>query len=59
MADRKRAGEPDAEVRFLLKKMLMLQLFELGLSQGQIAKKLRTDVHVVNDFLKGVKRGNG
>lgn len=58
MASKKQTDDPNAEVRTLLKKLLILQLFELRVSQGDISKKLRVDVHVVNEFLKGIKRAS-
>ena len=59
MAPKAQADDPNAEVRNLLKKLLILRLFELRVSQGDIAKKLKVDVHTVNEFLKGVKRADG
>lgn len=40
----------------LLKKLLILELFKLGVPQTEIGKKLRTDITTVNTFLKGVKK---
>jgi hypothetical protein len=59
MAGKKQADDPNSEVKGLLKKLLILRLFELGVSQGAMSKKLRIDVHLVNDFLKGIDRANG
>ena len=39
----------------LLKKLLVLQLFQLGVPQAKIAKKVRLSINVVNDLLKGIK----
>ena len=47
-----------SEIRSLLKKSLILRLFELGVPQGNIAKKLKTDIKVINEFLKGIKKPN-
>lgn len=58
MAKKKQNIDPIVEVKDLIKKQLMLELFNLNLSQGEIAKKLRMDVHAVNDFLKGLKKNN-
>lgn len=58
MAGPRQRDEPNAEIRALLKKLLILQLFELGVSQGDISKKVRIDVHAVNEFLRGVKKRN-
>jgi hypothetical protein len=54
-------AQPDdatTEVRNLLKKLLILRLFELRVSQGDIAKKLKVDINTVNEFLKGIKRAD-
>ena len=59
MAKKAKTDDPNEEVRSLLKKLLILQLFELRVSQGDIAKKLKVDVHAVNEFLKGVRRIDG
>lgn len=40
----------------LLKKLLMLELFKLGVSQSEIGKKLKMKTESVNTFLKGIKR---
>lgn len=58
MAGKKQIDDPNAEVKSLLKKLLILRLFELRVSQGDISKKLKVDIHVVNEFLKGIRRGN-
>jgi hypothetical protein len=51
--------DPIIDVATLLKKLVILHMFELGVAQGTIAKKLKVDVHLVNDFLKGIKETNG
>ncbi|MFA6285213.1 MAG: hypothetical protein WC643_01640 [Parcubacteria group bacterium] len=56
MAKKKQSVEPIDEVCELLKKTLVLSLFEMNVSQAKIAKKLRMDTHIVNDFLKGLKK---
>lgn len=56
MAKKKQNIDPLTEIKDLIKKQLMLELFNLNLSQGEIAKKLRMDIRVVNDFLKGLKK---
>jgi plasmid maintenance system antidote protein VapI len=58
MAKRKAQLDPIVEVASLLKKLTILRLHELGVSQGAIAQKLKVDIHSVNDFLKGTKRQN-
>jgi hypothetical protein len=40
----------------LLKKLLMIELFKLGVSQTNIGKKLKLQTATVNTFLKGIKR---
>jgi hypothetical protein len=44
------------EVADLLKKVLILELFKLGVPQGEIGKKLKMQKMVVNAFLKSVKK---
>ncbi len=56
MAKKKQNSDPIEEIKDLIKKQLVLDLFTLNLSQGDIAKKLRMDVHSVNNFLKGLKK---
>ena len=57
MANKKKQNtDPIEEIKDLIKKQLVLDLFALNLSQGDIAKRLRMDIHSVNDFLKGLKK---
>jgi hypothetical protein len=56
MPKQKHDSDPQAELPNLLKKLLMLNLFALGVPQAEIAKKLRIDIHAVNSFLQGVKK---
>jgi hypothetical protein len=44
------------EVVDLLKKTLILELFKLGVPQGEIGKKLKMQKKTVNAFLKAVKK---
>jgi DNA-binding transcriptional regulator LsrR (DeoR family) len=44
------------EVADLLKKILILELFQLGVPQGEIGKKLKMQKKAVNAFLKSVKK---
>ena len=44
------------ELADLLKKLLVVQLFQLGVPQAQIAKKVKLSINVVNDLLKGIKK---
>ncbi len=59
MPPKKKNDDQTTELKSLLKKSLILQLFELSVSQGEIAKKLKVDIRFVNDFLKGIKKPNG
>jgi len=54
-----KADDMNNEIRVLLRKSLILRLFELGVTQANIAKKLKMDIKAVNEFLKGIKRANG
>jgi hypothetical protein len=56
MSRKKRASGPNDDIIALLQKSLVLQLFVMGVPQAQIGKKLKMDIHVVNDFLKGAKK---
>ena len=58
MAKSKVKADPVFEVTTLLKRLTILQMFQLGVAQGVIAKKLKVDVHFVNDFLKGIRDPN-
>jgi predicted transcriptional regulator len=40
----------------LLKKLLMLELFKLGMTQAEIGKKLKMKTAAVNAFLKGIEK---
>ena len=59
MPAQRKDDELNSELRTLLKKQLVLQLFELSVPQVEIAKKLKVDIRFVNDFLKGIKKRNG
>ncbi len=54
----KQSTDSITEVRDLLKKLLVLKLFEMNVSQVEIAKKIHTDLNVVNNLLKNVKKNN-
>jgi DNA-binding transcriptional regulator LsrR (DeoR family) len=56
---RKAEDDPATELRNLFKKLLALQLFQLGVPQGEIAKRLKVNKQFVNDFLKGIRKPNG
>ncbi len=40
----------------LLKKLLILELFKLGVPQAEIGKKVKMNTAMVNAFLKGTKK---
>jgi DNA-binding transcriptional regulator LsrR (DeoR family) len=56
MKPKKNVSEPDDEIADLLKKILVVQLFQLGLPQAAIAKRVRLSINVVNALLKGIKK---
>jgi DNA-binding transcriptional regulator LsrR (DeoR family) len=56
MAPKKSVPKNDNEVADLLKKVLAVQLFELGVPQAVIAKRVKISINVVNDLVKGIKR---
>jgi hypothetical protein len=55
---KKQNSDSSLAILDLLKKSLALQLFAVGVSQGNIAKKLRMNLNTVNAFLKGIKKAN-
>lgn len=59
MAFKNRRSASEDEVTDLLKKILIVQLFQLDVPQVLIAKKLRLSPNAVNDLLKGIKKGKG
>lgn len=52
----KRFAGNDDDLQDLVKKLLVLQLFQLGVPQAQIAKKVKLSINVVNALLKGIKK---
>lgn len=40
----------------LLRKILAVQLFQLGVPQATIKERVGLSINVVNDLLKGIKR---
>jgi hypothetical protein len=56
MTPSKKTSTPEAETQDLLKKLLVLQLFQLDVPQTVIAKKLKVNTIFVNEFLKGIKK---
>ena len=55
---KKQTRDTNDEIMNLLRRLLVLQLFELGVPQADIAKKLKMDILAVNTFLKGIKKNN-
>ncbi len=53
---KKKSPEKDAKVD-LLQKMLVFQLYALGVPQERIAKTVGRQVAWVNDLLKGIPKG--
>jgi DNA-binding CsgD family transcriptional regulator len=56
MAGKKQGTDNNEEIKELIKKQLVLNLYALNLPQGEIAKRLHMDTHAVNSFLKGIKK---
>jgi hypothetical protein len=56
MAKKNQQLEPIEELCDLMKKTLILNLFNMNVPQADIAKKLHTDLNAVNEFLKGIKK---
>lgn len=56
MKRKKSASDPLLEINDLLKKILVLELFKLGVPQSDIGKRLHMDLHAVNTLLKGIKK---
>jgi hypothetical protein len=46
---------PD-ENSLLLKKLLIIELFKLGVPQAEIGRKIKMDLAAVNVFLKGIRK---
>lgn len=49
-------NDSNSELVGLVKRLLILQLFQMGVPQVKIAKKLTMDIGIVNRFLKGISR---
>lgn len=56
MAEKKVISGSESELADLLKKILIVQLFQLGVPQSAIAKKVKLRANVVNALLKGIKK---
>lgn len=55
MEKKKQPIDPTSTLADNVRFLLILQLFKLGVPQGDIAKKLHMSIVVVNSFLKGIK----
>jgi hypothetical protein len=53
---KKQAAAANDEATDLLKKILVIQLFQLDVPQAAITKKVKLSINVVNDLLKGIKK---
>lgn len=56
MAKNKKIYQPTEEMKDLMKKSLVLELFKMNVAQADIGKKLRMELATVNNFLKGIKK---
>ncbi|HEX3321955.1 MAG TPA: hypothetical protein VHR84_14710 [Terriglobales bacterium] len=56
MKTRSPSPRSDTEQVDLLKKLLALQLFQLGVPQATIKKRVGLSINVVNELLKGIKK---
>ena len=52
-ADRRVSADDNS---LLLKKLLMIELFKLGVPQAEIGRKIKMDLAAVNAFLKGIRK---
>ncbi len=56
MRTKSRPSKSDSELTDLLKKILAVQLFQLGVPQVIICKRVGLSINAVNDLLKGIKK---
>jgi hypothetical protein len=56
MKPKSQPSSSDDELVDLLKKLLALQLFQLGVPQVTIKERVGLSINVVNDLLKGIKK---
>jgi hypothetical protein len=56
MKAKSQSSNSDNELVVLLKKLLALQLFQLGVPQVAIKERVGLSINVVNDLLKGIKK---
>ncbi len=54
----KKIYESGEEINDLVKKLIILELFKMGVPQADIGRKLHLDIKFVNSFLKGIKKKN-
>lgn len=52
-ADRRVSADDNS---MLLKKLLAIELFKLGVPQAEIGRKIKMDLTAVNAFLKGIRK---
>jgi hypothetical protein len=56
MKPKSQPSSSDDQVVDLLRKLLALQLFQLGVPQVTIKERVGLSINVVNDLLKGIKK---
>jgi hypothetical protein len=56
MKTKSRSSQFDTEQIDLLKKLLAVQLFQLGVPQATIRERVGLSINVVNELLKGIKK---
>lgn len=52
-ADRRVSADGNS---LLLKKLLIIELFKLGVPQAEIGRKIKMELAAVNAFLKGIRK---
>ena len=56
MKTKSQSSQSDTEQVDLLKKLLAVQLFRLGVPQSTIKERVGLSINVVNELLKGIKK---
>jgi hypothetical protein len=56
MKTKSQSSQSDTEQIDLLKKLLAVQLFRLGVPQATIKERVGLSINVVNELLKGIKK---
>jgi hypothetical protein len=56
MKTKSQSSQSDTEQVDLLKKLLAVQLFQLGVPQATIKERVGLSINVVNELLKGIKK---